>query len=74
MGNFKIISRLPVISITAKVEPYEKFYATFSPGKVTKEVGGPHNTVDSILASRLAAPGSNLGISKIFSERFSLSS
>ena len=31
-------------------------------------VGGPHSTVDSILASLPAAPGSILGIPKIFSD------
>ena len=30
--------------------------------------GGPHSTVDSILASRSAAPGSILGVPKIFSD------
>ena len=30
--------------------------------------GGPRSTVDSILASRPAAPGSILGVPKIFSE------
>ena len=31
--------------------------------------GGPHGTVDSILASRPTAPGSILGVPKIFSEK-----
>ena len=35
-------------------------------------MGGPHSTVDSILASHPAAPGSNLSVSEIFSEIFSL--
>ena len=36
--------------------------------KSSQVKGGPHSTVDSVLASRPAAPGSNLGVSKIFSE------
>ena len=32
-------------------------------------VGGPHSTVDSIIASRPAALGSILGVPKIFSEK-----
>ena len=35
-------------------------------------LGGPHSTVDSILASHPAAPGSILGVPKIFSEIISL--
>ena len=35
--------------------------------------GGAHSTVDSILASPPAAPGSILGVPKIFSEIISLS-
>ena len=36
------------------------------------KIGGPHSTVDSILASHPAAPGSILGVPKIFSEIISL--
>ena len=37
--------------------------------KQTNE-GGPHSTMDSVLASHPAAPGSILGVPKIFSEKF----
>ena len=32
------------------------------------KIGGPHSTVDSILASHPAAPGSILSVPKIFSD------
>ena len=36
--------------------------------KFDQGFGGPHSTVDSILASRPAAPGSILSVPKIFAE------
>ena len=35
-----------------------------------RNVGGPHITMVSVLASHPAAPGSILGVPKIFSEKF----
>ena len=37
--------------------------------RISAAAGGPHSTVDSILASRPAAPGSILGVPKIFSDK-----
>ena len=37
--------------------------------RISAVAGGPHSTVDSILASRPAAPGSILGVPKIFSDK-----
>ena len=33
-------------------------------------IGGPHSTKDSALAFHIAAPGSILGVPKLFSEKF----
>ena len=37
--------------------------------KLNYLMGGPHSIVDSILATRPVAPGSILGVPKIFSEK-----
>ena len=43
---------------------YSRYYAAV---KANCVMGGPHGTIDSVLASHPAAPGSFLGVPKIFS-------
>ena len=40
------------------------------PKEIFIKGGGPHSTMDSVLATHRAAPGSNPGILKVFSENF----
>ena len=49
------------------MQPYSRYQATqeiFAALKANCVMGGPHGTIDSVLASHPAAPGSILGVPK----------